>query len=182
MAEPQPKLLKSADQIRSAITKNKFAAAIYQTHILLLELKEKQQKILEKFFPIQYEAFVKATPEFTGDPDTIGVLCAIRYLNPVHQTIDVNIVFWDSSINEYLDLVRNPKKVAKQDHLSLVKMPDSIGALERFLPDQDYCERNIVLSDRVMVNVIVNGAESKKRLEGFCKMLDLKGIGVGLRF
>ncbi len=182
MAEPQPKLLKSADQIRSAITKNKFAAAIYQTHILLLELKEKQQKILEKFFPIQYEAFAKATPEFTGDPDTIGVLCTIRYLNPVNQTIDVNIVFCDSSINEYLDLVRNPKKVTKQDHLSLVKMPGSIGALERFLPDQDYCERNIVLSDRVMVNVIVNGAESKKLLEGFCKILDLKGIGAWLSF
>ncbi|MFT5170866.1 MAG: hypothetical protein ACI9BD_000636 [Candidatus Marinamargulisbacteria bacterium] len=172
--------------VQSEIEDKRFSSAIYALNELIDKLRLEQSRMIEVLFPGEIGQFrvVDSGPGFSVQDfqsSSFGVVFSRRYQNKDHHTIDVNVVFSDPSIEEYVNIVKDERLIDGLENTSIVKLKDKIFALEKYSSDENYGERNIVVNPELMVNVVANGIEDRAVLETFCGSIQLDKLEVLLK-
>jgi hypothetical protein len=177
--------LEDLDLIKLDIKKNKLPAAIAALNELIGKLKDNQQRIIGKCFPDNFEGY-QATQEDSQldnlfiNQDNYGVLFSRHYSKHNAGTIDVNLVFSDPSIKEYINLINNPNLINNIENTRIVVIKDNYKALEKFSLEEKYYERNIIVNKELLINVVANGQYNKELLDNYIEAIKLENLDLYL--
>ena len=169
------------DFIKSEIEEHQLSSAIFALSALIDKLRTEQNKLVEALFPKRFQDYRYSSrdalfPEDDFSGGNFGVIFSRRYQNDAQHTIDVNVVFSDPAIDEYVNIVKNKKLIQGLDHTRIVKVNYRYLALQKFSQEETYGERNIVINNDLMVNVVANGMKSISVLDDFCDVLALRQL------
>ena len=175
--------MEDVSQVNQHLFQNKYSEAIYLLKNLIADLRQQQRLKISAFFPKSFEAFSETTEKgslgsFVSQTEHFGVLFSKRYKreeNP-NDTIEINVVFDDPSIGEYINVIKNPKYVEGFDNTKVVKIRDRYNALETFSEEEGYFERNILVNEQLLLNVLATGVVEKASIDQFCETIDIKNL------
>jgi hypothetical protein len=174
------KYFKDLELIKQDIAEKNYSTAIYALNELSSRLRDHQKKKIEKYFPSEFEGYAVWKPSFQYDvsasyPDDYGLLFSKKYRNFDGYTIDVNVVYSDPAIEEYINIVKNPSLIDSIENIKVIKI-GRYNALEKYSEEERYCERNIIINDALLLNIIANGLEDKSVIERYTKQVNLEGL------
>ncbi len=154
-------LLRELELVRQSIQDDRHATALSTMQHLSDRLRAIQTDVIESFFPDTFQTLTpQGRPSLEYVSDRFGVIFSRRYLNPSSgQHLDVSVIHLDSSVQEYWDIVKNPKLAAHLDTAKIIEIQDGYRGLEKVNPTLGLIERNIVLSDSLMVNIVAGGKD-----------------------
>jgi hypothetical protein len=175
--------LEDVDNINGQLIEKKYSEAIYLLKNLIADLRQQQRLKINAFFPKDFEAFSETNEKgslgsFVSQTEHFGVLFSKRYKrqeNP-NDTIEINVVFDDPSIGEYINVIKNPKYVEGFDNTKVVKIRDRYNALETYSEEEGYFERNILVNEQLLLNVLATGLIEKTSIDSFCNGIDISRL------
>ena len=171
--------------ILNQLNRQKYASAALALNQLLKQIKELDHDLLHTFFPEKTSHFQQADIEIPesiySDPNLFGVVYKNRYYSQAYlnketeelQTIDINIIFSDPSINEYWETLNGKYKFK---NIQRIKVNNIYSALEKYSKDSRFCEWNILLNSEIMINIIGNGISEKSFLEELVDLINFSGL------
>lgn len=178
--------LNEVKSINALIEEEQYSGALSALNRLEKMLRFYQSDRLAEFLPKEFQGFTIMEEEESeyesvipsnGD---IGLLLARHYKNLEDHFIDINIVYADASIADFVSIIKNPIIIDNDEQTRIIKVQNEFPAIEKYLDNKLFYERNIVLDDDVMVNIISKGL-SQEALNEFCDKVDLKNIKTHLK-
>ena len=168
------------DKINGQLIEKKYSEAIYLLKNLIADLRQQQRLKINAFFPKAFETYSETTEKgslgsFVSQTEHFGVLFSKRYKreeNP-NDTIEINVVFDDPSIGEYINVIKNPKYVEGFDNTKVVKIREQYNALETYSEEEGYFERNILVNEQLLLNILATGLIEKTSIDNFCNGIDI---------
>lgn len=162
-------LIFSLDVVKEAIMTDKYAIALSSVNDLLSKLKERRQIMVGGFFPSTFDTFQSSTIEqtpgyFSNVEDDYGVIFSRQYTDGDVKKVDINLVYADPSIQEYITTIANPKLVKKLSNSNIILVNGAYKGLQKFSEDDLYCEMNILVDDTILINIIAIGVHSPSDL------------------
>ena len=178
--EAKHEWFEDVDKINGQLFEKKYSEAIYLLKNLIADLRQQQRHKINAFFPKSFESFSETNDKgslgsFVSQTEHFGVLFSKRYKrqeNP-NDTIEINVVFDDPSIGEYINVIKNPKYVEGFDNTKVVKIRNKYNALETFSEEEGYFERNILVNEQLLLNVLATGLVEKDSIDKFCDGIDI---------
>lgn len=175
-------IVRSIDSTRELIISNQYPLAISKLISSLNLLKEDQKKLISSFFPKSFGSFklvsskLPSSGEYLGD--SVNIIFAERFINSQGYSMDVNVLFLDPSINEYVGIINNLSKVSKSggQRLEVVTIKKKYSALKKSIPDSNYYELNIVVNKDTLLNIITNGSDQPELINNFCNQIDINKL------
>ena len=177
------------DLAKNALKAKKYSQALLYVQEVTEELRLVQKKMVTAFFPAQIEGFIYEEDanyqigtfeNQTADSDILFSRQYIKNTETHTSSIDGNVVFSDPSIQEYIALVNKPELLQnlQDDSLqtSIIKVNEVYAALEKISEDEKYYERNIVVNENTLLNVIGHDLESSEALDLFCQKINIVGL------
>ncbi|MFC1752160.1 hypothetical protein ACFL96_02020, partial [Thermoproteota archaeon] len=160
-------IIDSINLAQNHIQTNKMASAILLLTDVITSLKKQQQDIIGNFFPKEFNNYnlteiITPLEGAVEQPINFGVLFQRRYINPSGNTIDINLVFSDPSIEAYLNLINQPELVENLENIKVIKIKNQYNALEKYSEEENYCEQNIILNQDILLNIVANGIKNKE--------------------
>jgi len=161
-------LLRQLELIQQDILKDRHSTAIATSQSLLDRLKTIQTDMIASFFPTSFQTLTSQSHQDVDFiSDGFGVIFTKHYGNRSKQFIDLSVIHMDPSIQEYWNLAQNPKLVRHMDNTDIITISPGIKGLEKLNPTQDIIERNILLSDQLMVNIVARGKDASLLIEEY---------------
>jgi hypothetical protein len=178
---PVPIFAKAFTRIQDDVEGNRFSDAIIELKSMIQVLQNRQKKVIETFFPNEIGTFFESghQPQLGSiipQSENFGVLFFRRYENKAKSTIDVNVVYSDSSIEEYVNIIKNSRLVRSLDNTEVIKVNKQFSTLEKYVPEENYSERNIIVHRDLLVNVVANGITNNMTVEALCKEINFSGL------
>jgi hypothetical protein len=174
--------LSELDLIKKDVSEQKYTAAIFAINILGERLREQQKKEIESYVPNEFQDFkvwdqnIKLG-DFISQNDNFGVLFSRRYKNSNDHIIDINIVFSDPSIKEYLNIIKKPDLVDNiLENTKVIKVNNKYDALEKYSAEEKYYERNIVVNRELLLNIVANGIENTEVIDTFTSLIKIEEL------
>ena len=167
--------------IDSLILNKQFSAAIQALQTISESVLDLQKSIVQTFFPESFDSFTYNSNQESNafqlsQSESFGVLLFRHYENKDRHSIDINVVFEDPSIVEYINIIKNPRLVKNLENTAITKINNHYRTLEKYIPQENYCERNIIINQTLIVNVVANGMEDKTVMDAFCSIIDFEGL------
>lgn len=172
---------KELDLIKQDLEEQQFSAAILTLTEMLERLRTLQKQHIEPFFPVRfmdYEVWdegYQSSPESVGT-EAYGVLFTRRYRNPKDYTIDVNVVYSNDSIREYRNLIRSPQLIESLENTRLIKILNQYDALEKYSKEQKFCERNILVNEDLLLNIVFIGFSNRAVIDNFTQAIKIQEL------
>ena len=181
-------LVVQLDHAKALIQSHRYVAAsrVLTTATALLN-QEKDARIAQ-FFPEALKSN-KLDTALNGHADSHPYTMPVAYStlfsaqystendeNP--YTIDVNIIENDPSIEELMLIINQPDLLDTLDNTALVTIQsdeDKI-AVEKHYKDEQYHELNIILNNKLLLNIVANGIMNRQVLLRFCDAIDFDGL------
>ncbi len=169
------------DVIKQDIRESRYSSALSALDLLIEKIRTNQRSVIEKYFPAEFNGFEiwdysMRLGEFASQEDNYGVLFSRRYKNSQDHVIDINVVFSDPSILEYVNLIKNPKLVNRLENTEIAKIKNKYYALEKYSEEEMYCEKNIVVNNDLLLNVVANGIRDKAVIDVFISLIQIEKI------
>jgi len=160
--------------------KNYFKSIIL-LNTILTELNEKQQAQLSSFFPEAFSNYtLKKNPYHLGDDLTqtqsLQVLSTKQFISSNDETVDVNLVFDDPSIKEFIRIIETPSLVSNLENTQVVTFANKYKGLEKYFDIEKYYECNIILNNQTLLNIVANGVEDRSFINEFLEQVNLEKI------
>jgi hypothetical protein len=173
--------IKDLHLIQQDIFDSRYTAAILALNVLTDRLREQQKKEVALFFPDEFSGFKIweysiRLGDFTSQNDNFGVLFSRRYKNNEDHIVDINVVFSDPSIEEYLNIIKKPYLVDNLDNTKVIKVNNHFDALEKYSEDEKYYEQNIIVNRELLLNIVANGIEDKSLIETFTSLIKMEEL------
>ena len=147
---------------------------------ILAEIKDKRQTKISKLFPEKFNSFDTFTENndsyFSSSELDYGVLFTRIYKNKENNRIQVNVVFEDPSVQEYIRTINDPQRVKNLGNAKVITLQEKYKALEKFFEEDAYLERNIVLNQTLLVNIITTGVADTTLLDDFINTIKLNEL------
>ena len=181
MASSYNQYLSRLDQVKSEIHKNRLTAAIDILNGLVSSLRLSQAKVIATFFPdaigdYWLEKNNRQFDELDVSVGSYGVLYSARYKHKDGPTIDVNVILDDAVIEEYVSIINAPQLVKQIKNTAIITVDGGYSAIEKVIESDFFCERNIVISKALLVNVIANGVSENTFLDQFSSEIDFSRL------
>lgn len=170
---------KQLDTAKELISKERYPLAIATLSKLIGQLKDQQKQSLKRYFPTSFQTFKAESLNFQGQSgaDLESVIFSRHYEDAGDAaTIDVNLVFLDPSIREYLNLIKNPQLMDHMENTRVIKLKNGISAIEKNAEQEGYFEVSAVLDETAMVNIMMNKVDKADTRKAFIDALNLEGL------
>lgn len=171
---------KEITQISNELNAQNLNTSIQLLTELLAEIKDKRQSKISELFPEKFNSFEIFTESndsyFSSSELDYGVLFTRMYKNKENNRIQVNVVFEDSSVQEYIRTINDPKRVKNLGNAKVITLQEKYKALEKFFEEDAYLERNIVLNEALLVNIITTGVADTAVLDAFINTIKLNEL------
>jgi len=165
-------LLRELDHVRSSIMADRHGTALAMLQHLSERIRAIQTDVIDSYFPESVgELTVKGRPSLDYVSDRFGVIFSRRYSHYSEDYLDVSVVHLDPSIREYWDMVKNPKLASHIDTAKIIEIQDGYRGLEKSNTSLGLVERNIVLSDTLMVNIVANGKNADSLISEYTRQV-----------
>jgi hypothetical protein len=171
--------------IKNALLEGRLSSAIYFTQILEKKLINQRQQELDALFPDQVDLF-SAEPYNTREQNSglneasFGVILSKRYSNNEGHYIEILLVNDNDAIREYGMLIKNPTLIAGIKDARIIQLRH-YKAIEKWLPDQNIVEQNIIINSHLMMNIFSKGVASPETVEAFLDKIPFKKIEAHLK-
>jgi hypothetical protein len=171
-----------------SIQEKRYSKALLYLREVVNDLQTKQKNIIKTFFPKIIadfsfeESAIYQMSSFEEQTTGSGVLISRHYIsnNEERGSIDLLVVFSDPAIAEYINIINNPHLLKNLEEETLqtkiIKIKDKYNAIEKSAADENYYERNIVVNENTLLNLIGQDIPSKNILDSFCDDIDIKGL------
>lgn len=169
------------NQIDEALERDRYSSALIYLKDMMDKIEEKQERVIDQFFPTLFTSYARVKrvndSSYAGlGGDGFGVLYEKSFKNKRGHAIDVNVVFLDNSIREYVRIIGNPSLVKGIENASVMTIQDRYRALRKDAQEQRFYELNIVVNSDILVNVIGVGMGTIKPIERFSEEIDFNGL------
>ena len=171
---------KEIKQISNALNEYNLNTSIHLLTELLTEIKDKRKSEISKMFPEKFNAFelfIENNDSYFSDSELdYGVLFSRIYKNKENNRIQVNVVFEDPSVQEYSRTINDPKRVKNLGNATVITLQNKYKALEKIFKEDAYLERNIILNQTLLVNIITSGFSDTNVLDEFIDEIKLSQL------
>lgn len=178
-------LLKDIKRLKKDILLKNYNSAILLLTEMVDQLKLSREQTISTFFPDQFNSFEQTSKSsnsyFSAPSLDYGVLFARNYKNKEGHMVDVNVVFEDPSVTEYIKTIQDPKRLKNLGNAQVISINDEYRALEKHSQNEGYLERNIVVHDSLLVNVIATGFTDATIMDAFIETIHLKKLSTYLK-
>ena len=157
---------KELNSVDKYLYTDQYQNAIYELTTLISKIKNMQTEQIEQFFPKEFNGFFETSDNsdydaFNNQSDNYGTLYSKQYQNENGHTIDLSVIYSDPSISEYINIIRKPTLIDNFENTTIVKVNDQFNAIEKYVEENMYLERNIVINKDLLIVIIANGVEEK---------------------
>jgi len=173
------KFTDSIDAINQALLSSQYAQALYHLDTLSAKIREQHAQGIKQFFPTEVGALQSASWKSSagdvGFDSAQYVAFSAQLADEDDNTIEFHVISEDPSILEYATLVKKPRLVKNLQDTKIVTISD-FNALEKANEDSNFLEHNIVISNTLMLNVVINGKIESDVVASFYDALDFQGL------
>ncbi len=175
-AQPVP-YADELNEIQSVLKDGRVSTGILLLNELAEKLRDQQKSTIGSFFPDRFGGFsenvtLEPLDKLDNPQDHFGVLFTKRYQNKQNHIIDINVIYSDPAINEYANIIRNPKLVDKFENTAIIKVNQNYSALEKFSEEEHYCERNVLVAEDLLLNIVGTGIRDREVFNQLCQKID----------
>lgn len=169
-------------KISSQLSQKKTTVALNGLKELVDDLKSYQQKTIQSYFPSKFQNFSMehiedVGYELEGAVINPGNVFTARYTSRKEDaTIDVSVAFQDSTVSDYAMIVKNPDLITERENTKVIRVNDIYFALENNNPEENFCERNILLNSDLVVSIIISGPDSYAKMEAFTGLVQFSRL------
>lgn len=161
------------DTAERYIKDNKISPAISQFISLIHQLQQRLEQSVGLFFPETLGPFVSTNGQklpagIDDQTNRFGVLFERHYEDASGNTIDVNAIYDSGAISDYIAVINNPRLLRNLNNTTIARVQDKYDAIEKFSPKDNYHERNILISNQLLVNVVILGSVDQELMDAFC--------------
>lgn len=169
-------VLNELNTIREDLEDDRHSSAILGLKNLTSKVVVSQKLIISNFFPDKILDFKTkknsfSDTNFNEELDSFGVLFSKTYTNILGETINIHVIFSDPSIDEYATIANNPKILNTLNTITLIKTNGLYPSLEKYSESEQFYERNIIVNEELLINIIGQEIKSKEKIDEFCRQL-----------
>lgn len=170
------KVIRELDKTAKLVEEENYLDAIFTLNKAINHLKELQKKQLVAFFPQDFSGY-KAEDVSLKNEIANGsfVLFAREYRNEKDESIDLNLVELDPDEGSYSEMINELKGSEEMQNMRLIKLKDKYQTIEK-TNSKSYLERNIILTKKVLLNIIVNADDAKKVSDELVNKIDFENL------
>lgn len=173
-------LLGDAMRLSDLLASNHHTEAIDLMKVLIEQTRYHQSLLVSNFFPLTFKNFEIKESDDQGENILEShegvVLLSRRYENPEEHAIDVNVVFDDPSIQEYVSVINSQQQVGRFEDAKVVLVSGRYKSLEKQSDIEKIIERNIVINDRILINIVSHGISDITMLNMFCSQINFASL------
>tara|TARA_A100001015_G_C15033576_1_gene734643 strand:+ start:2665 stop:3411 length:747 start_codon:yes stop_codon:yes gene_type:complete len=162
--------------LQDALRDKQHSVSIEIINKIMNKVKLQQEEQLQSFFPKVFSGYRRKLNQQSDDhgfsDSNYGVLFTQQYNNPQGHTLEVNVIYSDESIQDFSELIKNPKLVRGMENTKIVKN-NNYKAIETISEDQTHYEQNIILSESLMMTLVSVGQETSGVLNEFISLVNV---------
>ncbi|MEK9657493.1 MAG: hypothetical protein VW378_03870 [bacterium] len=172
--------LSDLTRVQEALTLSNLNKSLSLLQALLLKVRQVHAANIDGFFPSDTENFFvvqqKQVDQGVMYSDGYGIIFSKQYQTQDGRFLDVNVVFNDPSIQEYISIIQEKSAVADIEGVRVIKIQDRYMCLESVSDEHQFIERNIVLNPDVLVNVVYDWRDDDFLLNEFVSQFQLVAL------
>ena len=180
-------LLVRLDHAKSMIQSENYTESQRILHGILNQLRDERKAAFSKFFPKENARSSIGLDEVSHhthslDPlsdDSLDILFSAQYSdtkNDQQYSVDINMVRNDPEIDEIAMVIQKPALIETLDTVAIVKINDRYIGVEEYYPEEKYHEINLILGEKVLLNIVANGIVDRQHLLKFCDQIQLDDL------
>ncbi|MBD98194.1 hypothetical protein CL648_05290 [bacterium] len=180
-------LLVRLDHAKSMIQSEDYTESQRILHGVLTQLRDERKAVFSQFFPKGNAASATGLDDVSHhahslDPlsdDSLDILFSAQYsdTNNDHQySVDINMVRNDPEIDEIAMVIQKPSLIETLDTVAIVKIQDRYTGVEEYYSEEKYHEINLILEEKVLLNIVANGIVDRQHLLKFCDQIQLDDL------
>jgi hypothetical protein len=180
-------LLVRLDHAKSMIQEENYTEAQRIVHGVLSQLQDERKAIYAAFFPKQEQTASMGLDEASHhshgldllSDDSLDILFSAQYTSEhdgQQYTIDINMVRNDPEIDEIAMVIQKPMLIDALDTVAIVTIQDKYTGVEEYYSEEKYHEINMVLGEKVLLNIVANGIVDRQHLLKFCDQIKLDNL------
>lgn len=176
---------KTMTDLEVALTETNFSLSLELLQQMIEKVETKQSNVLRSFFPKTFEGFYikTASPTLIGQGmgnQSYGVLFTQDYINKKGHSLNVNIVYNDDSIQDYVELINNPNLIQGLKNTKVIETND-YKSLETISDDQRHYEQSLIINNDLMVTLVCVGVTDHSIVNDFINKVDLSTLDTYLK-
>jgi hypothetical protein len=82
----------------------------------------------------------------------------------------------DPEIDEIAMVIQKPTFIEALDTVAIVTIQDNYAGIEEYYSEEKYHEINVVLGEKVLLNIVANGIVDRQHLLKFCDQIKLDNL------
>ena len=167
--------------LQRAFEDGSFSRSLELLQQLMGQIRQVHAENINAFFPNDFDNFYGVEidgggGDLSSSEEGIGLLFHKRFQNVTGNILDVHVVFQDSSVLEYQNLVQQVKKKGGGDGIRLRRVLDRYDAIESHSDEQVFVDVNVLVSSEVLMNVFYDGLDRNLVLDAFLTQVDYEGL------
>lgn len=167
--------------LQKAFEDGRFSRSLELLQQLMGQIREVHAENINVFFPNDFDNFYGVEIDGGGgdlnsSEEGVGLLFHKRFQNATGNILDVHVVYQDSSILEYYNLVQQVKKKKGGKGVRLKRILDRYDALENHSEEHVFVDVNVLVSSDVLMNVFYDGLDQNLVLDSFLTQVDYEGL------
>ena len=180
-------LLVRLDHAKSMIQEENYREGQRIIQGVLSQLRDEQKARFSAFFPeaeVQSSTGLDEASHHTHTFDLLGdeqldILFSAQYTvaqDDESYTVDINMVRNDPEIDEIQVVIQKPELLESLDTVSAVQIQERFTGVEEYYSEEKYHEINLVLEEKVLLNIVANGIVDRQHLLKFCDQIKLENL------
>lgn len=167
-------------EINKALNEKNYILLTQLIQELSLKIKIEQQAQIEQIFPTtigNYKTNEKKITEFDINTPSYGVLLTKSYKNnKSNNEFNINIIYSDPSIEEYINIINNPSLIEEIENTKIITIQNQFNSIEKISLNEEFYEYNIIINNNTLLNIIFSDLKNKDIIQSFFKSVDLSKI------
>ena len=171
-------------EINKALNEKNYILSTQLIQELSLKIKLEQQTQVEKIFPKEignYKINEKKITEFDINTASYGVLFTKSYKNNTNNEFNINIIYSDPSIEEYINIINNPSLIEEIENAKIITIQNQFNSIEKVSLNEEFYEYNIIINSNTLLNIIFSNLQNKDIIQSFFNSVDLSKIKTTLK-